>query len=92
MGLAESNGGDEFHLTPEHEMLLRMRDALYEGSWEDFAQDLRARSVDRPHVFEIVPPSPEMKSTIASHLRLIDEMEAWERAHGRTLQPSGEGS
>jgi hypothetical protein len=76
-----------FELTPEHDMLLRMRDTLYEGSWEDFRRDLQARLDGEPYVFEVLPASPEMRLTIESHLRLIGEMEGWEQARGRPLRP-----
>jgi hypothetical protein len=72
-------------LTDQHRMLLTIRDTLYEGSWEDFEADLRARAEDRPHVFETVRTSPEMKATIAGHLAMIDQMRRWERQAGRTL-------
>ena len=78
--------GDEFRLTAEHRMLLRMRDTLYEGSWEDFATDLRARAEDRPHVFETVPATPEAKAVIATHLTMVAEMQAWEARHRRALR------
>ena len=85
MGLAESSDGTTLALTPDHKMLLQMRKTLYEGSWADFKRDLAARLDNKPHVFEIVPASPEMRSTIESHLRLIEEMEAWELAYDKTL-------
>ena len=85
MGLAESSDGTTLGLTPDHKMLLQMRNTLYEGSWEDFRRDLAARLNNEPHVFEIVPASPEMRSTIENHLRLIEEMEAWELVHDKTL-------
>jgi len=88
----ESNGGGEFPIAPEHEMLLRMRDTLYEGDWGDFTRDLRARLSGKPYVYEVVPASPRMKSTIMSHLRLIEQMEAWERDHGRTLRVTDAGT
>ena len=66
-------------------MLLRIRDTLYEGDWGDFVQDLQARMEDRPHVFETVPASPEMKATIAGHLDMIARMERWESQHDRAL-------
>lgn len=66
-------------------MLLRMRDTLYEGSWEDFERDLRARAEGQPHVFETVPTSPEMKATIGTHLAMIEQMRAWETQHRSTL-------
>ena len=66
-------------------MLLRMRDTLYEGSWEDFERDLRGRVEGRPHVFETVPTSPEMRATIENHLAMIEQMRAWEIQHDSTL-------
>jgi hypothetical protein len=81
------NGVDQFPLTEEHRMLLRIRDTLYEGIWEDFVRDLRARAEHRPHVFETVADSPAMKPTIENHLKMIDAMRSWELEHGRTLTP-----
>lgn len=72
---------EAFRLTAEHRMLLQMRDTLYEGSWEDFVEDLRARASGRPHVFETIPDTPGMKATIAAHLSMIEAMEAWEVEH-----------
>ena len=43
MASAEPSGRNDLRLTDEHRMLLRMRDTLYEGSWDDFAHDLRAK-------------------------------------------------
>ena len=73
-------------LTQEQQMLLDLRDVLYEGSWEDFRSDLEARQESRPHVFEILPASPRLSETIDRHLRVIDELEDWERRHGRRLR------
>ena len=79
-------GADRFPLTDDHRMLLQIRDTLYEGSWDDFVHDLRARAEGRPHVFEIVPASERMKATIAGHLTMIEQMQSWEAAHGRALR------
>lgn len=68
-------------------MLLQVRDTLYEGDWEDFVADLTARSGGRPHVFETVSVSPQMKSTIAHHLELIERMRQWEAENHRRLRP-----
>jgi hypothetical protein len=76
-------------LTPEQQMLVDLRDILYEGSWEDFRSDLKARRESRPHVFDVVPPSPRLKETIDRHLRVIDELDRWERRHSRTLRSCG---
>lgn len=66
-------------------MLLQMRDSLYEGSWEDFIRDLEARAFGKPHVYETVPTSDRMKTTIKSHLRMIANMVAWEQQHDMSL-------
>ena len=86
MNPSEPTDGEEFPLTPEHRMLIQMRDTLYEGSWEDFTEDLRARAEDRPHVFETVSRSPEMKGTITTHLKMIEAMREWETQRNRTLK------
>ncbi len=88
---AGPNIPDDFQLTDEQRMLLRIRDTLYEGSWEDFVRDLRARAQGRKHVFETVTASPCMKATIASHLGMIDRMRAWEARHGRSLSCDEQG-
>lgn len=76
---------DTMPLSEEHRMLLRMRDTLYEGSWDDFVHDLKARVTDRPHVFATVPESRGMRSTIERHLLLISQMADWERLHDSVL-------
>ena len=58
----------------EERMLLEIRDQLYGGSWDAFLEDLTARLEDRPHVFEVGPPSPRLEDTIQRHLRLIRRM------------------
>ena len=69
-------------------MLVDLCDILYEGSWEDFRRDLLARQASRPHVFEIVPPSPHLREAIDRHLRLIDDLDGWEQHYGRRLRGS----
>lgn len=81
MSPAQRNSPHQFPLTEEHRMLLQIRDTLYEGSWEDFVCDLRARAGGRPHVFETVPDSSAMKAAIENHLTLIEAMRAWEQSH-----------
>ena len=73
-------------LSPEQQMLVDLRDILYEGSWEDFRSDLKARQESRPHVFDVVPPSLRLRETIDRHLRVIDELDSWERQYARTLR------
>lgn len=91
MGTRPEND-DEFSLSDEHRMLLHMRDTLYEGSWEDFERDLRARAGGQPHVFETVPTSPQMRATIRQHLAMIDTMRTWELDHARTLSPDDDAT
>ena len=79
---------DHPELTEEQRMLLDLRDVLYEGNWDDFRNDLTARQESRPHVFDTIPPSPGLRDTIARHLRVIDELERWERNHRRRLHGS----
>lgn len=73
-------------LGPEHMMLLRMRETLYEGSWADFEADLRARAAQKPHVFETIPASDSLRSTIDRHLALIAEMRDFESSSGQALK------
>lgn len=61
-------------LSDEQRMLTQIRDTLYEGSWDDFLTDLKARAAGRPHVFAIGPASPAMNETIDRHIKLIEEM------------------
>lgn len=88
----KSPSSDEpFPLSDEHNMLVQIRDTLYEGSWDDFVTDLRARAEGKPHVFEIAAPSAGMRETIERHLRMIDEMREWEARAGRSLSPRRAG-
>lgn len=84
---AQRPDDDRFALTEEQRMLLRIRDTLYEGDWADFVRDLEFRAEGRPHVFETVPDSPQMRATILAHLAMIGEMRAWESSHGQVLCP-----
>ena len=72
-------------LNEEQRMLLRVRDELYEGRWELFVKDLKARLAGDSHVFEIGPATGRLAETIATHLRLIDELRAMEADLGVDL-------
>ena len=72
-------------LSAEQRMLLDLRDTLYEGCWEDFVRDLEARLSGQPHVFDVVVDTANFAGTIRSHLRMIEELQGWERASGETL-------
>ncbi len=66
-----TGAGDNMELSDDQQMLIRVRDELYEGRWDLFETDLKARLSGEPHVFEIGPPSARLKDTITTHLRLI---------------------
>jgi len=80
------NASSNFDLNDEHRMLLRMRDTLYEGSWEDFTRDLRARANHEPHVFDTIRDTPGLDTTIRHHLDLIAAMQRWETEHHQVLR------
>ncbi len=80
--------GDQPGLTDEQRMLVDLRDALYEGSWEDFRLDLTARRESRPHVFDTVPECSRLGEVIDRHLQVIDDLERWEQHHGCKLRGS----
>lgn len=61
-------------LTEDEKMLLALRDELYEGRWDLFERDLRARLKGEPHVFEIGPVSDRLRDTIESHLRIMNAL------------------
>ena len=84
VGVDSANAGD-IQLTDAHRMLLAMRDTLYEGCWDDFVRDLRARMESRPYVFDTVPVSPAMEKTMQEHLGFIEQMRKWEECHGQVL-------
>jgi hypothetical protein len=75
--------------SPDHRMLVEIRDTLYEGSWEDFLHDLRAKADRRPRVFDTTPDSPQMQETVADHLRLIEQIRNWEDRTGAPTGPDG---
>lgn len=85
MGTAKHDSSLEYRLMDEHRMLLRMRDTLYEGSWEDFVRDLNARARHEPHVFDSIPDTPGLEATIHRHLDLISDMQTWEQTNEQTL-------
>lgn len=89
---APGNASPRLALSADHRMLLEIRDTLYEGNWDDFARDLEARRRAEPHVFAIVPESPQMLATISNHLALIREMQNWERDQQATLSADDEAA
>jgi hypothetical protein len=65
-------------LAPEERMLLRIRDELYEGSWETMRLDLENRLHGKPYIFKLV-------SRIEHDLQALDLLSAYEKRHGIDL-------
>ena len=59
-------------LEPEEQMLVRIRDELYEGSWDKMRHDLNNRLNGRPYLFKLV-------SRIEHDLQRVDVLEAYEQ-------------
>jgi len=72
-------------LSDEERMLVRVRDELYEGSWDQFVADLKARLSGRPHVFEIGPVTDRLTEKINDHLRIIKRLRTIETRSGVNL-------
>lgn len=68
-----------YALSEDEQMLLLVRDELYEGNWDDFVQDLQDRLSGRPHLFDIQPASARLQDTIRQHLRMIERLRELER-------------
>lgn len=73
-------------LSDELRMLLSMRDTLYDGCWEDFVFDLRARLEGAPHVFTTIPVSEHMMATIRNHIDMITMLQEWENSNREVLK------
>jgi len=58
-------------LTQEERMLIRIRDELYEGSWDTMRHDLRNRLTGKPYIFKLV-------SRIEHDLQATDLLAAYE--------------
>lgn len=67
-------------------MLVTLRDQLYEGRWDLFVRDLKARLEGRPYVFEIGAATDRLRQTIGAHLQMIDELAGVERDSGANLR------
>jgi len=86
--LADQSGGMNTgvgSLSEEERMLLKLRDELYEGSWEQFVMDLKARLAGEPYVFEIGSSSDRLKETINHHLSIITKLKEVEMRMGINL-------
>lgn len=58
-------------LTSEEIMLIRLRDELYESSWERMQRDLKNRLLGKPHIFKLA-------NKIEADLESISKLSAYE--------------
>lgn len=65
-------------LPPEELMLIRIRDELYEKSWDNMRTDLNNRLQGRAYIFKLV-------SRIEHDLQAVDFLEKYEKAKGVDL-------
>ena len=65
-------------LQAEEKLVLRLRDELYEASWERMERDLRSRLAGKPYIFKLV-------HRIETDLALIAFLRAYEARHGVDL-------
>ena len=65
-------------LLPEERMLIRIRDELYEGSWETMRHDLENRLAGKPYIFKLV-------NRIKDDIERIEEMKKFEAEHNIDL-------
>ena len=61
-------------LAPEEKVLVIIREELYDGSWDDMLEDLKARLAGRPYVLKLASRI-EVDLTRISRLRAIEENE-----------------
>jgi len=55
-------------------MLIVLKRELYDGSWDDMTEDLRARLEGRPYIFKLV-------NRISDDLGRIERLRAFETRH-----------
>ena len=60
------------------QVLIDLKDLLYEGSWERVLADLRAAKENRPHVYRL-------SNAIDRDLKAIERMQAYETKHQVSL-------
>lgn len=65
-------------MTGEQRMLVVLKRELYEGSWDEMAQDLKARLEGRPYIFKLA-------HRIVDDLDRIDLLRAFEQEQGVDL-------
>lgn len=72
-------------LSPEEKILVIIRDELYDGSWDDMLDDLKARLDTRPYVLKLA-------SRIEDDIERIRRLRAIEDKEGVNLAEYIEGS
>lgn len=66
-------------LTREERLLIEIRDAIYEGSWEALRADLDARQQRQPFIIKL-------STRIERDLERIDKLENYEQLHSINLK------
>jgi hypothetical protein len=66
------------NLEPFEQVLVDLKDLLYEGSWDRVLADLRAAKENRPHVYRL-------SNAIERDLKAIERMKAYEEKHQVSL-------
>lgn len=65
-------------LSDQDKMLVRLREELYEGSWEGMLADLNDRLHGRPYIFRLA-------SRLQDDLERVRRLSRFERQHGVNL-------
>lgn len=68
----------KIELTAEERVLVKLRDELYEGSWDEMTRDLEARRDNKPYVFK-------MASRVADDLARVSRLRKLEVENGLNL-------
>jgi len=65
-------------LSQEERMLIVLKRELYEGSWDEMLEDLKARMEGRPYIFKLA-------QRITDDLERIERLRGFEQQHGVDL-------
>jgi hypothetical protein len=80
LGVSMDPHEDFFKSLPREDLqLLALCEILYEGSWEELVEDLKARKSGRPFVYKL-------QARIEEDLGRIDRLRAYEDQHGVSLR------
>ena len=61
-------------LSSDEQMLVTLRDELYDGSWDKMLEDLRDRLTGKPYIFKLV-------NRIQDDISRIEKISAYEAKH-----------